>query len=193
VHKVGREERGGLVFSLKVFLSHWDGDLVRTAVYTTMEELGLQEVDSVTVAFPPPPHSTETMPAMKEVWKSVEQLVRDGVTGTVGVADLMRPQLEELHSWASIKPMTDQLNLAHCCIIPEDLKEFSKKHDVTLNTHNDERDILPPPQLHALVGGVCGNHDNQWGYNWAARYSSVVHMRGIIAHKGYLLELQKQQ
>jgi glutamate--cysteine ligase regulatory subunit len=128
VHKVGREERGGLVFSLKVFLSHWDGDLVRTAVYTTMEELGLQEVDSVTVAFPPPPHSTETMPAMKEVWKSVEQLVRDGVTGTVGVADLMRPQLEELHSWASIKPMTDQLNLAHCCIIPEVSSQHTPLH-----------------------------------------------------------------
>ena len=36
---------------------------------SALEELGLQDVDSVVVAFPPSPHSPETMAAMKEVWK----------------------------------------------------------------------------------------------------------------------------
>jgi glutamate--cysteine ligase regulatory subunit len=182
--KVGRDERDNFIFSLKVFLSLWDGNVVRTAVSTTMEELGVQHVDSIVVAFPPSPTDEDTMTAMKDVWKSVEQLVRDGVTKSVGVADLMRPQLEELYHWASVKPNTDQLNLAHCCTIPEDLAVFSKEHGMTLNTHNDEKEVLPDPQLHALVGGVCGSHDNRWRYNWAARYSSVVRMRGIVAHKG---------
>ena len=66
----------------------------------------------------------------------------------------------------------------------QDLTAFSKQHGITLYTHSDERDILPAPQLHALMGGVCGSLDNQWEYSWAARYSSVVRMRGIIAHKG---------
>ena len=33
---MGRDERSSYVFSLKVFLSAWDGDHVRTAVYTCM-------------------------------------------------------------------------------------------------------------------------------------------------------------
>ena len=36
---------------------------------SALEELGLQDVDSVVVAFPPSPHSPENMAAMKEVWK----------------------------------------------------------------------------------------------------------------------------
>lgn len=188
--KVGREERDSYVFSVKVFLSSWDGTQLRTAVHTCLEELGLQRVDSIVVAFPPAPEVH--LEGMTDVWKSMEQLVHDGLAKTVGVADLMKSHLEQLYHRASVKPNTDQLNLAHCCTIPEDLKVFSEEHEITLTTHSDERDILPDPQLQAMMGGVCGSHDYQWRYNWAAKYSSVIRMRGIIAHKGYLLELQKK-
>lgn len=70
------------------------------------------------------------------------------------------------------------------CVFLQDLKVFSEEHEITLTTHSDERDILPDPQLQAMMGGVCGSHDYQWRYNWAAKYSSVIRMRGIIAHKG---------
>jgi len=45
--------------------------------------------------------------------------VKEGVTETVGVADLDKERLEELYEWAEVKPKVNQVNLAHCCTIPE--------------------------------------------------------------------------
>ena len=42
-----------------------------------------------------------------------------GLAKKIGVADLFRAQLKELYDWAKVKPTIDQVNLAHCCTIPE--------------------------------------------------------------------------
>lgn len=44
--------------------------------------------------------------------QSMEQLVRDGVTKTVGVADLMRPQMEELYKLATVSTIPPSLHLS---------------------------------------------------------------------------------
>jgi len=124
--------------------------------------------------------------------QQVEQLSREGVAQVVGTADLLRPQLEELHSWAAVKPAVDQINLAHCCTMPENLVEFAKQHGVSLTTHNDESEILPQPQLQTTLSSSLGGlvDPTHWRYSWVTRYS-VVRLRGIVAHKGYLIELAR--
>lgn len=37
----------------------------------------------------------------------------------LGTADLDKKQFEELYEWASVKPKVNQVNLAHCCTMPE--------------------------------------------------------------------------
>lgn len=86
--------------------------------------------------------------------------------------------------WPGIEAKWSLVVIVSLCVFLQDLKVFSEEHGITLTTHSDERDILPDPQLQAMMGGVCGSHDYQWRYNWAAKYSSVIRMRGIIAHKG---------
>ena len=70
--------------------------------------------------------------------------------------------------------------------------KFSKEHDIKLITHNDERVILPQENLDSTLSSVLEGHGidhTPWTPSWVTRYSSIIKLRGIIAHKGYLLRL----
>lgn len=47
-----------------------------------------------------------------------------------------------------VKPSSNQVNLASCCVMPPDLTAFAKEFDIQLLTHNDpkgERIFFPLP------------------------------------------------
>ncbi len=68
----------------------------------------------------------------------------------------------------------------------QDLVEFAKVNDVRLMTHNDDSDILPQSQLQTALEGQLGGRVNHthWSTSWVTRYTSIIKLRGIIAHKG---------
>ena len=82
-------------------------------------ELGISHVNTIVLAFPSQPSSELTLDHMTPIWKEAETFFHQGVAKEVGVADLDKDQLEELYNWATLKPMVDQVNVAHCCTIPE--------------------------------------------------------------------------
>lgn len=46
-----------------------------------------------------------------------------------------------------VKPSSNQVNLASCCVMPPDLTAFAKEFDIQLLTHNDSKGsthFLPP-------------------------------------------------
>lgn len=38
-----------------------------------------------------------------------------------------------------VKPSSNQVNLASCCVMPPDLTAFAKEFDIQLLTHNDPK------------------------------------------------------
>ena len=90
-----------------------------THTHTALSELGLTTVNTLILAFPPSPTADVTLDKMKPLWEGVESLLRDGVTNEVGTADLDKGQFEQLYQWAAVKPKINQVNLAHCCTMPE--------------------------------------------------------------------------
>ncbi len=89
-------------------------------VCVALTELGLSKVHALFLAFPALPNSSlKVLEHITDLWREIELLVKEGVAEIVGVADLDKTQLEELYEWASVKPKVDQVNLAHCCTIPE--------------------------------------------------------------------------
>ncbi len=76
-------------------------------------------MNTIVLAFPSSPDLEFTLDHMMPVWREVEMLFQEGVAKEVGVADLDKDRLEELYNWASLKPKLDQVNVAHCCTIPE--------------------------------------------------------------------------
>ena len=70
--------------------------------------------------------------------------------------------------------------------------EFSKQHEIKLTTHSDNRDILPKDSLNSTLSATLERYDinhASWTPSWVARYSSIIRLRGIIAHKGYLVRI----
>ena len=140
--KVKGDERQNYIFTLKVFISHWEPDLVQEAVekselsrvvthththtytdanthaHTALAEIGVTSVDTLILSFPQCPEE-ELLSKLKPVWTRVEELARSGLASVVGTADVIMPQLKELYDWATIKPTVNQVNLAHCCTMPE--------------------------------------------------------------------------
>ena len=84
-----------------------------------LNELGLLSIDSLILSFPLCSEEDLTLARMQPVWKEMEQLSTTGVARNIGVADLFRDRLKELYDWSTVKPTIDQVNLAHCCTIPE--------------------------------------------------------------------------
>ena len=76
-------------------------------------------MDTIILAFPSTPDSELTLDHMIPIWKEAELVHKEGVAREVGVADLDKDRLEELYNWATLKPRVDQVNVAHCCTIPE--------------------------------------------------------------------------
>ena len=70
----------------------------------------------------------------------------------------------------------------------QDLVEFKEQHNVSLTTHSDESEILTHSQLHSTLSSALGElmDPTCWTHSWVTRYSSVVRLRGIVAHKGYV-------
>ena len=87
----------------------------------------------------------------------------------------------------NIEPLETTLLDSVCSdVVFQDLVEFTREHGVDLTSHGDERDILPADRLASSLAGCLGDSvdPQQWRVGWVARYSSVIHLRGIIAHKG---------
>lgn len=46
-----------------------------------------------------------------------------------------------------VKPSSNQVNLASCCVMPPDLTAFAKQFDIQLLTHNDPKGKVLPDKL----------------------------------------------
>lgn len=46
-----------------------------------------------------------------------------------------------------VKPSSNQVNLASCCVMPPDLTAFAKQFDIQLLTHNDPKGKALPDKL----------------------------------------------
>ena len=72
--------------------------------FAALSELGLTSVDTLILSFPPCSEDDLTLQRMQPVWQEIEDLSTTGVARNVGVADLFKPQLKELHDWSAVKP-----------------------------------------------------------------------------------------
>lgn len=53
-----------------------------------------------------------------------------------------------------VKPSSNQVNLASCCVMPPDLTAFAKEFDIQLLTHNDPKGEIPFISFRCQLDGV---------------------------------------
>ncbi|XP_063284426.1 glutamate--cysteine ligase regulatory subunit [Pelobates fuscus] len=191
---INPEERDEMKLSAKLFIVDSDLSSIRHAVDLACSTLGVPQLDSVIIAPPPLEDGFSlTLENLQPYWRELESLVWDKKVVAIGTSDLDKPLLEQLYFWAQVKPNSNQVNLASCCIMPPDLTAFAKEFDIQLLTHSDPKELLSKEMFQeALREGTEECQVSEWSPMWILRYSVIVKTRGIIKSKGYILQAQRK-
>ncbi|XP_065917019.1 glutamate--cysteine ligase regulatory subunit-like [Dysidea avara] len=186
---ISTSDRQELMITVKVFVTDWDAKLVRDAVLCALHQLGLQDCDMIILAPPPSGYSVEKM---KLLWREIGQLTTEGKSPVVGVADLDKNQIQQLYDCVDVKPTVNQVNLASCCVMPEDLVEYAKTVNIKLFTHNDDPDVVSAEGVTQVINKPMGGTSQvRWNPSWVVRYSTQVKCRGILGRRGYFVHVKK--
>ncbi|KAM4574833.1 glutamate--cysteine ligase regulatory subunit [Fundulus diaphanus] len=183
------EERDEVKVSVKLFLCESGQSAIRDAVEMACQTLAVSQLDSVIIVPPGPVEGDgQTLAHLQPAWEQLEALVRKQKIAAIGTSDLDKELLEQLYNWAQVKPSSNQVNLASCCVMPPDLTAFAKEFDIQLLTHNDPKELMSAAAFQeAMQEGLPGLSTTDWRLEWVLRYSVIVKSRGIIKSKGYLV------
>uniref|UniRef100_A0A3B5LXX2 Glutamate--cysteine ligase regulatory subunit n=1 Tax=Xiphophorus couchianus TaxID=32473 RepID=A0A3B5LXX2_9TELE len=187
------EERDEVKISAKLFLCESGQSAIRDAVEMACQTLAVSQLDSVIIA---PPGTVEgdsqSLAHLQLAWEELETLVRKQKIAAIGTSDLDKELLEQLYNWAQVKPSSNQVNLASCCVMPPDLTAFAKEFDIQLLTHSDPKELMSTATFQeAMQEGASGLTATEWRLEWVLRYSVIVKSRGIIKSKGYLVSARR--
>ncbi|XP_038137058.1 glutamate--cysteine ligase regulatory subunit [Cyprinodon tularosa] len=187
------EERDEVKVSVKLFLCESDQSAIRDAVEMACQTLSVSQLDSVIIAPSGPAEGdNQTLAHLQPAWEELEALVRKQKIAAIGTSDLDKDLLEQLYNWAQVKPSSNQVNLASCCVMPPDLTAFAKEFDIQLLTHNDPKELMSAAAFQeAMQEGAPGLSTTNWRLDWVLRYSVIVKSRGIIKSKGYLVSARR--
>ncbi|KAM4641376.1 glutamate--cysteine ligase regulatory subunit [Discoglossus pictus] len=193
IETINHEEREEMRVSAKLFIMGPGLSSIRHAVDMACSTLGVAQLDSVIIAPPPLEEGVSlSLENLQPYWRELESLVQDKKVIAIGTSDLDKPVLEQLYLWAQVKPNSNQVNLASCCIMPPDLTAFAKEFDIQLLTHSDPKELLSEKSFQeALNESIKECRGNEWSLEWILRYSVIVKTRGIIKSKGYILQAKR--
>ncbi|XP_074597298.1 glutamate-cysteine ligase modifier subunit [Brevipalpus obovatus] len=187
---VDNEKRENSRIMVKLFLYSEDQSAIEDAIDTILDRFNTSYIDTVILALPSP--GKELCPdRIRRTWSQAEQALRYRVKD-IGMSDLDTDQLIDLHSFATIKPTSNQVNLEMCCSIPEKMSEFSHERGIKILTHSDPIDFLPIDQFHELLRDCSINKVERWQRLWVARYTSIHDHKGIVMCKGYVLSAEQK-
>ncbi|XP_075012430.1 glutamate--cysteine ligase regulatory subunit isoform X2 [Calonectris borealis] len=155
--------------------------------------LGVAQLDSVIIAPAPVEDGTSlSLEYLQPYWQELENLVQNKKIVAIGTSDLDKTLLEQLYLWAQVKPSSNQVNLASCCVMPPDLTAFAKQFDIQLLTHNDPKELLCEASFQeVLQESIQNTKAHEWIPLWLLRYSVIVKSRGIIKSKGYIMQAKR--
>ncbi|XP_008628709.1 PREDICTED: glutamate--cysteine ligase regulatory subunit isoform X1 [Corvus brachyrhynchos] len=193
IEKINPEERDELKVSAKLFIVGSNSSSIRDAVDLACSALGVAQLDSVIIVPPPVEDGANlSLEYLQPYWKELENLVQNKKIVAIGTSDLDKTLLEQLYLWAQVKPNSNQVNLASCCVMPPDLTAFAKECDIQLLTHNDPKELLCEASFQEVLQESIQNvKANEWIPLWLLRYSVIVKSRGIIKSKGYIIQAKR--
>uniref|UniRef100_A0A8B9TZ68 GCS light chain n=1 Tax=Anas zonorhyncha TaxID=75864 RepID=A0A8B9TZ68_9AVES len=96
--------------------------------------LGVAQLDSVIIAPPPTEDGNSLSEYLQPSWQELESLVQNKKIVTIYTSDFDKTLLEQVYVWAQVKPSSNQVNLASCCVMPLDLTALAKQVVIQLLT-----------------------------------------------------------
>ncbi|TFK51366.1 Aldo/keto reductase [Heliocybe sulcata] len=138
-----------------------EGETVKDALQESLSKLKLDYVDLYLVHAP-----MHFSGRMKEVWKEMEAVKREGLTRSIGVSNFEIQDFEEFLSEATIKPAVNQIEF-HPYVLGafESLLEYSNKHGIRLESYGVLAPITREPggPLDPVLSSVRTRLEQTWG------------------------------
>lgn len=73
----------------------------------------------------------------KFLWNKLREAQVAGKIGQLGIADMDLSTIMDIFDDNNFDFKTLQINLATCCVVPPELQDFCKDHEIQLLTHSD--------------------------------------------------------
>lgn len=106
---------------LDLYLIHWPVAFRPGDEYFPKTADGLFDIDRTTT--------------LEDTWRAMEKLVEQGKVRSIGVSNFTSAKLEQLLSFAKIKPAVNQIE-AHGYLLQPELQEFHKKHNIVATAYS---------------------------------------------------------
>ena len=122
--------REDIFLTTKLWNSDQGFEKAISALDASLERLGTDYVDLYLIHWPVTKDYADTWQSrIKETWKAMEKLYKEGKIKAIGVSNFLVHHLEELMSDCEIKPMVDQIEF-HPGHNQKETVEFCKKHGI---------------------------------------------------------------
>ncbi|GLH05289.1 Aldose reductase [Gryllus bimaculatus] len=143
----GVVKREDLYITSKLWNTFHRPDLVEPAIKTTLKNLGLEQLDLYLIhwphgfkeggaLFPEKDGKTEFSDVdYVDTWKAMEQLVKKGLTKSIGISNFNHEQINRLLESAEIKPVTNQVEV-HPYLNQRKLIDFCKSKDIVVTAYS---------------------------------------------------------
>lgn len=197
--KFDASERDEVSISVKLFLNTFDPIALENALNQILEELNVSHIETLVLSFPDAIFNRSILDknVIKPLWTLIiEKNLEEKIILSAGVSDLNKSYLEQLCNLIENKehlPTLNQVNLASCCKMPEELIDYAKSVNIQLTTHNDPIDILKTDGLQSCIRAHAHEYDAYgWSPVWTARYTFILKGRGIVKSKGYIVNARRE-
>ncbi|XP_023170902.1 glutamate--cysteine ligase regulatory subunit-like [Drosophila hydei] len=203
-NRLTENRRNEISIGAKIFLNKNSLECINQAVDALLNILNVTHVDNVVLAYHPnvsavassndcgscpnvsyaanswsARNGEQGIAELKLLYKGLEKYALKQQIKQLGIADLDTKALAELYNSAEVAPTIAQVNLAACCVVPDELNEFCREHELVLNTHSDPELLLAEEQFSCLAPGYT--------IDWSLRYQVHVRCRSVLTAKGYIV------
>lgn len=162
---INREE---LFVTSKVWVDDYGYEQAKTAFQTSLDKLGLDYLDLYLIHRP--------RGDVKGTWLAMEDLYREGKIKAIGVSNFEAGHLDELMSYATIKPAVNQIE-THAFFQQEKARELLKKYEIQMEAWSpfaQGRNDLFTNETLAAIGRKHQKSNAQVSLRWH-------YQRGIVA------------
>ncbi len=162
---INREE---LFVTSKVWVDDYGYEQARKAFQTSLDKMGLDYLDLYLIHRP--------RGDVKGTWMAMEDLYKEGKIKVIGVSNFETNHLEELMSYATIKPAVNQIE-THAFFQQEKARETLKKYEIQMEAWSpfaQGRNELFTNETLAAIGKKHNKSNAQVSLRWH-------YQRGIVA------------
>ncbi|MBQ2671870.1 MAG: aldo/keto reductase [Clostridia bacterium] len=162
----------------------------KASIDESLKKMGLDYIDMMIIHSPQPwvevnRSENRYFKENKEVWRAMEDAVREGKVKTIGVSNFLKEDIENILSDCKIRPAVNQV-LSHISNTPFELIDYCKEKNILMEAYSPiaHGEILQNKEVNDIakkygvtVAQICIKYDLQLGMVVLPKTDNPEHMK----------------